>query len=346
LVGLVKSWNPNANVTLVEEAGQPHWYPNVLSSHHVQAFISSVLNRDDTALRELCECFTLTVFNPDESGSLHGFSIREVNLPGRLARLYICRNNGIWMVRTRNVHTFSVKILSFLERITVDGLMVTISDQSSHSTGEVWIRLVEGSWKVFFHPPAIPAIRPIGSISRILSSSSPIQLILPSVDPHALSVARRLAHVLLLYFHIDSVITPDFEALQKTEADYHEDNIIIIGSSNAFGSRLLSSRQGLVKVSSHNFIVGDRTFTDPSQGIIFNHPHPSNSNRMVIFMCANDIDGLERLFRLLLPIRTGVPLPEFLIINKEADTTGINGLLGGGFWDRAWGWNEAMAWLN
>ncbi|KAF8510217.1 hypothetical protein BU17DRAFT_55579 [Hysterangium stoloniferum] len=348
LVGLVKSWNPNANVTLVEEVGQPHWYPNVLSSDHVQAFISSVLNLDDTTVRESSECFTLTVLNPDESGSLHGFSIREVNLPGRLARLSISRNDDIWAVKTRNVHTFSVKTLSFIDSITVDGLMVTIPDRSSNSTGgEVWIRLVEGSWKVsnlvFFRPPAN---RPIGSISRILSSSSPIQLIMPSADPHALSIARRLAHVLLLYFQIDTVITPDFEALQKTDADYYGDDIIIIGSSNAFGSRLLSSRPGLVKISPHNFTVGYRAFTYPSQGIIFNHPHPSNSNRMVIFMCANDIDGLERLSRLLLPIRTGVPLPEFLITSKEADTTGIGGLSGGGFWDRTWGWSEEMAWLN
>jgi hypothetical protein len=65
---------------------------------------------------------------------------------------------------------------------------------------------------------------------------------------------------------IDTVITSDLEALQWTEKDYFANDIIIIGSNNRFGSRLLSSRPGLVKVSPYNFTVGDRTFIDPSQG--------------------------------------------------------------------------------
>jgi hypothetical protein len=63
--------------------GQPHWFPDVLSSQHVQAFLSSVLNLEDMAVQASSDYFTLTVLNPDDSGSLRGFSIREVKTPGR-----------------------------------------------------------------------------------------------------------------------------------------------------------------------------------------------------------------------------------------------------------------------
>jgi hypothetical protein len=54
-------------------------------------------------------------------------------------------------VKTKNVHTFSVKGLSSIERVSVDGSAISILSQLSQqfdSQSEVWVCFIEGSWKV------------------------------------------------------------------------------------------------------------------------------------------------------------------------------------------------------
>ena len=67
-----------------------------------------------------------------------------------------------------------------------------------------------------------------------------------------------------------------------------------------------------------------------SAGLLFLHPHSSASSRVVLFMCGTDSGGLERAARLLLPIRTGVALPEFIVIGNKTDSFGTGGLRGAG----------------
>jgi hypothetical protein len=47
-------------------------------------------------------------------------------------------------------------------------------------------------------------------------------------------------------------------------------------------------------------------------------------------MTGTDEAGLERILRIL-PFRTGVPVPEWIITSGEMDTKGTGGLLGAGY---------------
>ena len=60
----------------------PHWYPSVLKNADVQAFLDSVLESPNRA-RIRSGSFTLTVANPFESGTLHGWQIEILEVPGR-----------------------------------------------------------------------------------------------------------------------------------------------------------------------------------------------------------------------------------------------------------------------
>lgn len=67
-----------------EDKGQGHWYPTVLNNDQVQEFIEQHTQKH-TGINgsKPLSPFTLTVFRPEESGSLNGWKIEEVNCPGR-----------------------------------------------------------------------------------------------------------------------------------------------------------------------------------------------------------------------------------------------------------------------
>lgn len=65
-----------------EEPGQGHWYPFVLRNAQVKAFLDSVLDKERPPPRRSV-MFTLTAAVPAETGSLHGWRILNLLVPGR-----------------------------------------------------------------------------------------------------------------------------------------------------------------------------------------------------------------------------------------------------------------------
>jgi hypothetical protein len=66
-----------------EYPGKPHWWPFVLNSEEVQAFIDAAVLSSMLDNRPRSSTFTLTVAIPAESGSLHGWQIESIKVPGR-----------------------------------------------------------------------------------------------------------------------------------------------------------------------------------------------------------------------------------------------------------------------
>lgn len=67
---------------LQEDPGQDHWYPWVLNNQRVQNFLDYLLALPRRVNADL-NTFTLTVAVPAESGSLHGWRIEQLAIPGR-----------------------------------------------------------------------------------------------------------------------------------------------------------------------------------------------------------------------------------------------------------------------
>jgi hypothetical protein len=62
---------------------------------------------------------------------------------------------------------------------------------------------------------------------------------------------------------------------------------------------------------------------------MFTHPHLTCCNSLVLFMIGSSTSALERLYRLF-PIRTGIPVPDWVLLGHDADSVGAAGLLGAG----------------
>lgn len=105
LVDTLKTWNADTNVTYVrlhpnsrnpyllpdlltysfrEDPGQPHCYSAVFDNENTQAFVDQSLQ---SAIETRSKSFTLTVAVPSESGSLHGYKILALEIPGRYVYL-------------------------------------------------------------------------------------------------------------------------------------------------------------------------------------------------------------------------------------------------------------------
>lgn len=64
-----------------EDSKKGHWFPSILDNEKVQRFLDFVA--DTRPLKPDVMEFTLTVCIPNESGSLHGWKIESLGVPGR-----------------------------------------------------------------------------------------------------------------------------------------------------------------------------------------------------------------------------------------------------------------------
>lgn len=76
----------NIFVRFHEDKGKEHWYPGVFDSIPVQQFLRQHLDAEG---QHSVTSFTLTVSNPAHSGSLYGWTINELGIPGRCV---VCRS--------------------------------------------------------------------------------------------------------------------------------------------------------------------------------------------------------------------------------------------------------------
>ncbi|GJJ12463.1 hypothetical protein Clacol_006705 [Clathrus columnatus] len=339
LVSLVKSWKADAPISLHEEPGQSHWYSTVFSSTRFLEFLDAVLSRNNDTFYSGVHQFTLTVADSKSSGSLHGFSIKELVIPGRLARLHVNLMKDAVKVETENVYSFTFD-QKFDKPFYVDDTSVEVASSGQNN---IWIR--RGNDDVWMASErSIDSARPTGPIQNILSSSMPLTIV-TSGNIKTESIATRMAHAILSYFRIDVSIMSDKEAVIEGSI---AGNIIILGSDNLFGQRVLSKGPGLIHMRPNEPIeFRNKIFTSESSiGMLFLHLNPFSSKNLVLFVVGTDNVGLERSAKTLLPFRTGVPLPEFLVLGPNTDHRASGGLRGAGFWNRHWGWSEEMAWLH
>ncbi|KDQ60583.1 hypothetical protein JAAARDRAFT_76873 [Jaapia argillacea MUCL 33604] len=331
---VVKTWNPAGNASYQEDPGQPHWYPSAFTSSVVLHFLENNLQRP--AIHTPSE-FTLTVSIPAESHSLHGWRIESIRTPGRLARLAIRSKGGDILVQTTNVRSFSIDqgiyLISTIN-INVDGNRVLFGTQSE---GKKIVRFVldnNRTWMLDRSNDASLRLQASGRFSAIFTSNASLVLVVPSstLESRALSVALRVAHDLALFHKLDVDILSDSEIMEKVRGDaLGGGNVIVIGQpGTAFMAHCLKNHA--------SFELDGRTLR--LQG------HSLNEGDLGQYLNANAEDsvGLERAARAF-PIRTGITVPDWILLGKDADRLGAGGVLGAGLWDE-WGWTEVASWLD
>ncbi|KII88901.1 hypothetical protein PLICRDRAFT_175154 [Plicaturopsis crispa FD-325 SS-3] len=345
-VSIIRTLNPNANVTYKEDPGEPHWYPTILNNDVVQDFLENALAKSNVEAATP-ESFTLTVSIPHESGSLQGWRIEALNVPGRLGKIRVDTAAGLSVVQTTNVHRFSIDVAKNHGReIVVDGARFSLQNSSTgilrfalsdNDTSESW-NLVDSD----------VLIQESGRIQTTLTSTGPHVLVVPddSEGTRALSVALRIAHDLDIYHRLDAEIIQSSVALQRLQdgLSLGPGNVIVIGN-HPFSQSILKHPRTPFSLRDSTLTLRRRQFDKPSTAILFLHPHPTNPGGNALFLSGTDDAGLEKAARLF-PIRTGVTVPDWIVLDERSDLLGAAGTVGAGVWGREWAWNEPVSWIN
>ncbi|KAG8951110.1 hypothetical protein FRC04_006769 [Tulasnella sp. 424] len=341
-VQVVKSWNREADIELLEVPGRDHWWDEVFTDPKRAEVLSRLVKEpvnNDIALKN----FTMTVMWPHESGSMGGWRVLAVEVPGRLARVRV-NNNSV-------ISTTNVQMLSYTPLKGSTAPTSLLIDSQNVEIGETFVTYMfekddEGMWK-----PSSKTAPPsqTGPISRILVSNQPITIVAPKGDDACFSAAKRLSWVLYTYLSLDSRIVADAEALAELHAEADMQGSVIVlsqGSAwNEYGREVLRRQPSEFRFGTSGGsaagefeLDGRRRFDERGTGLMFMH----GSNHL--FMHGTDADGLERVLRAF-PVRTGTPNPEWTVIGKEAEVKSLGGILGAGFWDLDGKESPMMSWL-
>ncbi|KAG8792028.1 hypothetical protein FRC12_007461 [Ceratobasidium sp. 428] len=310
-MALVKSWNPDADINFTEVPEKPHFWPRVFFDEPASSKISELVASPYAALRRQQTPFTFTVVWPSESGSMGGWRVRELTVPGRLARVRVDGTE----VFTANVHGLSVNTSRAGLRhgwITIDNQRVELPDISV-----VWLRRdVQSKWEVVEPFSSYPS----GPLSRILTSPTVISIIIPGTpNAYYRSLALRLAHNLSVYLKLDCVILNDKEALANSPLT---GSVVVIGGyTNKYGLHVRSSSlqvlpDGTISISD---AVYNRSGT-AALSLYENH----------LYMDAVDEAGYERALQAF-PLRTGVPGPEWVILGQVCNEKSYGGVYAAGY---------------
>ncbi|KAI0005870.1 hypothetical protein BJV74DRAFT_761059, partial [Russula compacta] len=355
LISVLRTWAADAIVSYREEPGQGHWYPFVLRNAQVKAFLDSVLDEERPPPRHSVT-FTLTAAVPAETGSLHGWRILNLLVPGRLARLTVEVGDGIVSVVTCNVGCFSTDATRLqLRRLVIDGCTFAIPDDGgSAGDSKLHFQRDSGTWGVSFQSPLTNCRRFVPQRSTspysILRSPGRLRIVVSGDLDCAMSIARRLANDLFTYFKLDADIVHETEVLETRGDDLSgTGNIVVIGSpSGQYIRRRLAKRRTAFSIVEREsgppvLQLGAEILSGPSKGIMFTHPHESSPFSTMLFIIAYDQSGLERAARLF-PVRTGLALADWLVIGKRADKQGASGVEKAGLWGRSWEYHSGMSW--
>lgn len=352
-----------------EVPNRSHHWPEFMQETDVQsafdAKLQSTLNPHFQMPSHLNH-FTLTVLNPEDSGSKQGWKIAQVEVPGRIARLEVEYFDGGDRVKIRTSNIIHAQYdsqgsgtIPCLTQVDIDGTILVLSlSPRANLTMSLNLYKTGGTWSERLSSSI--ALRPMGPMIRFLASSGPIIAIVPTnchsdITEHYYSIARRFSTDAYLYGRLDTMIMYDYEAIRM---DYRhqllKSNILLLGgpsiNSVSLQASVLQSLVTFVNKSSQ-FAIRDRIFAQGTT-LLALFPHLFTSERtdtiirpMALLLHGTDPLAVERGYNLL-PTRTGSLIPEWIVVDKSSIWKGYGGVLGAGWYNHDWSWSEAMGYLS
>ncbi|BEI80034.1 hypothetical protein CcaverHIS002_0105630 [Cutaneotrichosporon cavernicola] len=333
---ILSAWLDSAapkDVRFVEVPNVGHVWDGVLRHPAILDFLTN-LPPKKTADQVRTAGFTLATANPDETGPKAGIRIAELAVPGRLARLDV--NARQWRrpgMPALDLHGTNVR-------------RIDIAGWGNEAKSLVWSK----AERAFVdHPPTAP--RRYGPMLRLLDSAGPLVLVVGSGPKAARAqcIATRYAHDLRVYHRLDAVLVDEDAALRGVaDSSLGWGNVIVLGGpeQNQFAAWMLAQKHVPVSFPTQGVMtVEGRVVWEEGTGIITLLPHPLLRTSLACLVAGNDELGLELAARLL-PLRTGVPVPDWAIVSPRMRWQAAGGLVGAGFWGADWGWNESMSWFD
>ncbi|CAO0800828.1 unnamed protein product [Mucor circinelloides] len=328
-----------------EVLGQGHWWDTVFDDKTVQRFLDQYSSPQQKK-RELNE-FCITLMNPAGNGSVYGIHVEQMMIPYRLGKIKgaftTTDNKTLLTLKTTNIASFRfTKHFKGCNKLIVDGDKFSHLEKYHTLQGGVTLSF-DGKkskrWKLEGIKSNERSAANYGPIHRMYESTKPLVVIIPSCTSHYKHIALQIAHDWYLYGRGDSMILCDTQAIASAILDYPYHIYLGLVNENKRIESILADKPtahiDFEKTATMitGIKVGDKVYRDPGTGILF--MRPINKHTTAIVVSGMDHDGFESAWHLL-PRRTGMMIPEWIVTSKDMKSSGIGGVLGAGYFDNEW----------
>ncbi|KAL0084052.1 hypothetical protein F4703DRAFT_1858238 [Phycomyces blakesleeanus] len=330
------------SVSEVPEKG--HWWSSVLDDDIIQKFLDQQIQKGTKDVPDWKD-FMVSVINPAGTGSVRGIEVEQLDIPFRLGKIKASKLASHQIsLKTVNVSAFKIHPwLGTWTELVVDGQVFYYADTTTDSV--LFVKDYKGSpWKIVdqvsWPPSGIRSKATYGPIHRMYESSRPLIIRVPSDVRGSLKMifkhtALQLSHDWYLYGRGNTLIIGDQEEVPVTESCELSFQIYLgLPSQNRALRCLLDRVPSDISLTETSIGVGQRTFDEPGTGILSLVPGV-HSNELGILVAGLDVAGFDAACRLL-PRRTGMLVPEWIITTPETRSKGIGGIVGGGYYDNRW----------
>ena len=330
-----------------EMKGKPHYWDGVMNTQHLSDFIRHHLvpevnqGGNTTKIRHP---FTITTMNPADTGSLHGIRILGLSIPGQLGKIEVVIDGPY----AYTLYTSNVRMLEISTQ-ACDGETIYIDDEILDLNKEDNINVIElaseGKWITSSSAsngtlPETRDGRQLGSVDSILRTKGAFHIVPhPSHYNEAVGrIALQISRNLCQYFDADTEITTNM-----SEAVSHRTGNVIsalIGTDvpqQAYDTGL--ARHG-IRVYRDHIEIRDaqgskRAYRSRGKGLAAIYLRPLPKERLELVVWGVDEASLRVAARLV-PLMTGVGVPDFVIADSTMLWKGAEGTLAMGFLDENW----------
>jgi pimeloyl-ACP methyl ester carboxylesterase len=334
--------------TYHEMEGKPHYWDGVMTTQPLSDFIQHYLvpraDRDDNTTK-IHRPFTITTMNPADTGPLHGIRIMGLAVPGQVGKVEVMLE-GLhdYIVYTNNVRTLEISAQA------IAGHTISVDDESvdlDKEGGDISVIELtsEGKWIISDRNknnslPETRKGRQLGSVDSILRTKGAFQIVHhPSQHNEAVSrVALQVSRNLCQYFSADTEITANMsEAINDRTGNVIS---IFLGVDIPQQASGAGAAPHGIRVHRHRVETRDARGTrhgyrSRGNGLAAIYLRPLPDERLELVVWGVDEASL-RIAARLVPLMTGVGVPDFVIADSTMLWKGVEGTLAMGFLDENW----------
>ena len=350
----------NASFVEVSEVpGKPHWWDGVVDDDRMQAFYDQHLYSE--VPRPLN--FSLRGVNPATLGSRGGLSILQLRVPYRAGSLEVSITGGYdnWAVRTTNVRRlqFEPELMRAyvqsgwypVRSVSVDGqwlefgadvlsgwVPATAVCQEREGGGGTWSLDADDKWRARERTPG-----QYGPASTVFEG--PVTVVYGDSD-WALAAAVHLANDLYSQGRYSVEVLAHTDALGLLSAEAST-NLVVIGERHsntvldALASRWEEEEAGALvghSTSTNALHLGGGSYAGPGLGVQYLAPLPGR-DRLVLVVSGTDAEGTLAACQLFMGYqgyKSGMMIPDFMIVDQTFAWAGTGGVRAAGFWGNDW----------
>ncbi|GAM18267.1 hypothetical protein SAMD00019534_014420 [Acytostelium subglobosum LB1] len=341
--------NGNASSIIISEVpNEGHWFDGILGDNYMQQFYNSIIGGASLTHPPIPKTITITSNNPSSSGQRANLVIMQLTTPFRVGRIQLTQvpqSSGgmLWIVATQNVRRFGLSSTPLRDvmptQIMVDGQMFDAAYLPSHflapdKYGVYWNITDDITW-----PQTERSAPTYGPMRQIFEKQFTI-VVGTNVTAEDQLILNWAAVFITSFWNTygrgSAQIITDSQFVPSTNCSSPMDNsFILLGgpSQNAITNKF-SSQIPVQYNSDTSFSVGPAEYADPDQGVATLAPNQCGTGLLLV-VSGNSMTGFVKAIKTI-PQRSGVVVPDYMVVGSEWGYKGAGGIVAAGFWSNQW----------